>query len=198
MRHGLSKKFKSEYSSWNCMRTRCMNKKYRRFDLYGGRGIIVCERWKSFENFLEDMGKKPSKYHSIDRIDRNGNYEPGNCRWATQKEQCSHLSKNVILEIDGVKNTVSEWSRISGLSQVTISRRISKGFSPKDAVFIPPKNDRYESFDLKFNGETKSLRAWSIISKIARSTLKLRIFKMKWTVEKALTTPNRKGLCVTS
>ena len=78
----------SEYHSWDSMKARCYNPNYNQFKDYGGRGIEVCDRWKdSFENFLADMGSKPSSKHSIDRIDVNGNYEPGNCKWSTNQEQ---------------------------------------------------------------------------------------------------------------
>src|SRR5688572_5961440 len=85
-RHGVPRT--PEYHSWVSMKTRCYNPNCNRYERYGGRGIVVCERWRtSFVNFLADLGLRPSPKHSLDRIDSNGNYEPGNVRWATDAEQ---------------------------------------------------------------------------------------------------------------
>jgi hypothetical protein len=76
-----------EYTAWKNMHQRCMNPSCREFKYYGARGITICERWSIYENFLTDMGRRPSAKHSIDRINNDGNYEPGNCHWATRSEQ---------------------------------------------------------------------------------------------------------------
>jgi hypothetical protein len=73
--------------AWVRMRQRCNNSKNAKYNRYGGRGITICDRWEVYENFFEDMGMRPSRNHSLDRIDNDGNYEPGNCRWATASEQ---------------------------------------------------------------------------------------------------------------
>jgi len=87
--HGHSRT--PSYEIWKAMRQRCTNPRHKDWHFYGGRGIRVCARWDSFENFLADMGPRPSLQHSIDRYpNQNGNYEPGNCRWATAAEQAQN------------------------------------------------------------------------------------------------------------
>ena len=128
--------FRKLYIAWRNMKGRCYNTADSHYQLYGGRGIVVCQRWlDSFDNFSDDMGEPPSHHHSIDRIDANGNYEPGNCRWATLTEQGRNKRINRLIDIDGDRKTASEWSEISGVMEKTILRRVDLGWSERGAVF---------------------------------------------------------------
>ena len=118
------------YTSWTNMRARCNNPTSDRYPFYGARGIRVCKRWDSFKSFMEDMGPRPSKAHSIDRIDNNGHYEPGNCRWATKKEQARNRRSSKFLEHGGVSKTAAEWAELAGVSQSTLCEAmVTRGMS---------------------------------------------------------------------
>lgn len=120
--HGYSNT--KEYNVWRGMKRRCNNTKSDCYANYGGRGISVCQEWnESFESFLRDMGKC-SKGLSLDRIDNNGNYEPGNCRWATRKEQNRNSRHNVNLTLDGLTLPIVEWSEKLGLGYYVIRHRV--------------------------------------------------------------------------
>lgn len=124
--HGMSNS--TEYRSWSGMKSRCNNPKRTQWKHYGGRGIKVCERWELFENFLADMGAKPSQCHSIERCNNEDGYHPGNCRWATRAEQMLNRSNNRRLTFHGETMCYAEWERKLGLTKGTISLKIKKGY----------------------------------------------------------------------
>lgn len=128
----------AEYAAWSDAKSRCYNSNVRNYSEYGGRGIEMCEEWRnSFEAFYAYMGDRPSLIHSLDRIDANGNYEPGNCRWATDKEQCRNTRFNRVLEVDGQRMTLIEASERYGIKRATIWQRLNSGWSVDDAVKRP-------------------------------------------------------------
>lgn len=120
-----------EYRIWAGMLRRCRLGSKTQYHRYGGRGITVCERWEEFENFYADMGMRPSPNHSIDRINNDGNYEPGNCRWATTKEQGEN--KCSVRPIGGFPSMAAA-SRALGVSYNIVCLRISYGWSEERAV----------------------------------------------------------------
>jgi len=134
-----------EYSSWKSMISRCADKSNSR---YGGRGIKVCDRWvESFVAFLDDMGRRPSAGHSIDRIDNDGDYDPGNCRWATAEEQCRNRSNTLYLSLNGETMSLPEWSERLGIDQSLIRSRLDRGWSDEEALTKPvEKKYRSDSF----------------------------------------------------
>lgn len=134
--HGLSST--PEYRIWAGMIQRCNNTNGDFYHRYGARGIIVCQRWMTFENFLEDIGKRPSKTHSIERDNMNGNYEPNNCRWATKKEQARNTVTNRFIEIDGQVKCVAEWAEIMGLKYSSADRRFKHYKSMSNPKTIQP------------------------------------------------------------
>lgn len=130
--------YKPGYTSWQAMIQRCRNPNCSAYPYYGGRGIQVCDAWAdSFEAFLRDVGPPPTPDHQIDRIENDKGYEPGNCQWATRKQQCRNRRSNRFLEVKGTCKTLVEWSEVSGISASLIWHRVSAGWSPEDAVSKP-------------------------------------------------------------
>jgi hypothetical protein len=117
---------------------RCTNPNSEYYADYGGRGITVCEDWLKFENFYRDMGDRPSKDHSIDRSDNNGNYCKDNCRWRTNKEQQNNRGNNRLLEFNGTTKTVAGWSESVGIKYDTLYSRLRLGWSIEEALTTLP------------------------------------------------------------
>ena len=135
--HRVGDKRSPTYNSWRAMMERCRNPKFKRFGIWGGRGITICERWLTFVNFLADMGECPNGM-TIERIDNNGNYEPVNCRWATRKEQRNNRRDSILIEIHGRRMNTVEWSAVLGLAHKVVAQRLRRGWNREDAVTTPP------------------------------------------------------------
>jgi hypothetical protein len=127
---------------WRTMIQRCHNPNSNGYYLYGSRGIKVCERWRtSFEAFCEDMGARPSPSHTIDRIDNDGNYEPGNVRWGTKKQQSTNSRRNITATINGETLCMTDWCRKLGVSYACVQTRVTRrGWDLKRALFTPPQS----------------------------------------------------------
>lgn len=133
-----------EHLAWQQMRRRCCKPGSKSYGDYGGRGITVCDKWmNSFEAFFADVGKRPSPGHTLDRIDVNGNYEPGNVRWATKIEQANNTRANRVLTVGGETMTMSQWARRVGRSAGLIHWRLNKGWTPESAVLKPVRRKRF-------------------------------------------------------
>lgn len=135
LRHGQSYRGRVSraYRTWIGLRARCEDPKNSQFPNYGGRGIAVCERWQTFDNFFADMGAPPAG-RSIDRIDNERGYEPGNCRWATQVEQRRNTRINVVLRHDGREQCVAAWADEVGISRKTLQTRLRRGWTVAAAL----------------------------------------------------------------
>jgi len=139
-RHGHTRKGlrSSTYASWQSMIQRCENTNMDSFTRYGGRGIKVCDRWRvSFNDFLKDMGERPSREYSVDRIDNSKGYDPSNCRWATRRQQCQNRASSRIITIGSESMCGAEWSRKSGIPYASMMSRIRKGWDVTKAIFTP-------------------------------------------------------------
>lgn len=150
-KHGMSRS--REYTSWLKMKSRCTDPGCGHYDRYGGRGITVCERWlNSFENFLEDMGQRPDET-SLDRVDNSKGYYPGNCRWATVREQQRNQRRTRMLELDGVRQPISTWADLLGVPANSLWSRCKSGWDDERVLTTP----------LQHHGSRRAAQAASVV-----------------------------------
>jgi predicted nucleic acid-binding Zn ribbon protein len=132
--HGMSKL--PEYKLWKGIKSRTLNKNNPKYCKYGAKGVSICDRWKDdFPAFYKDMGPRPSKQHSIERINNNVGYEPGNCIWALAKVQANNTSKNKTYSLNGLTLTVAQWADRTGISYTALYYRLTiGGYSIAEAI----------------------------------------------------------------
>lgn len=131
MKHGQCKT--STYSAWTAMMRRCYTPSVPNFERWGGRGIRVCERWRDFRNFLADMGPRPTGL-SLDRINNDGNYEPGNCRWATREQQGRNTATTRNITFAGKTQCLSDWAAEVGITPHGLYYRLQRGWPLERAL----------------------------------------------------------------
>lgn len=144
-----------EHYIWRGMIARCTNNKLPSWSRYGGRGITVCERWLDLDNFLQDMGKRPTSQYTIERIDNNGNYEPGNCKWATLNEQARNRCNNRNITYNNETKCITDWAIKLGISTSMIASRLDRGWSFEQILAnLSPKS-------ITYNGKSQIVSAWA-------------------------------------
>jgi hypothetical protein len=168
----------AEYKVWCGMLERCENPNANGFHNYGGRGIAVCERWHTFANFYNDMGDRPHG-KSLDRIDNDGDYEPGNVRWADKRAQGRNRRTNRILTINEVSKCIVEWAESEHISSLLIWQRLTRGWSEEESVFGRSKamarEERKRTKWITIDGDTKYLSEWVAESGTPKSTIRNRL-----------------------
>ncbi len=190
-----------EYSTWEGIKQRCLNEKNDGYLHYGGRGIKICLRWQnSFEDFYIDMGPRPSKYHSIERKNVDGDYEPGNCIWILKIDQGKNKRNSLTLEINGEVKLIIDWCKHYNIPIQLVKGRLKRGwFNSIETLFEPPKCKAWNSKDsdiklYDINGIKKRLRRWCKDYNIEYKAVWGRMNKFGWDLQRALTTPIRKQI----
>ncbi len=188
-KHGLTET--PEYGVWRGMKKRCYLKTNPNYRLYGARGIKICNGWlNSFSIFFKDMGPRPSKGYSIERIDNNKGYYKENCKWATQKEQGNNQRTNRILEYKGKKLTQRQWSEKLEIKETCISERRRRGWTVEETLTLPLGVNRKL---IEYQGEKKTLCDWCKQLDVKPTTVKGRLNK-GLTIEEAFELPLQRGV----
>ena len=181
--HGMSRT--PEYRAWHDMKRRCFNPNNKRYSDWGGRGIAVCDRWLDFENFLADMGSRPSPKHSLDRIDNDGDYSAENCCWATKAEQGTNRRNNKPLITIGKETyTIVQWAKKMGYGEMVIQGRLNMGWSDYDAVMTPVHTVK----PITIENETYTIAQWTEKKGYGKTVILGRL-KMGWSEYRAVMTP---------
>lgn len=185
-KHGHSGQYGTHsgtYGSWASMISRCNYPKDIAYNLYGGRGIRVCDRWRNdFRKFLSDMGERPNG-HSLDRLDNDGDYTPENCRWATTKEQQRNRRNNITVIYDGVEMCLAQFAEKINMDYETVRRRFKAGWSLEKIETTPNRTKIIE-----FKGETMNLSDFARRIGMKQQTVSARMLR-GWTPEKIAATP---------
>lgn len=169
VKHGLS--HTPEYRIWKGIKTRCYNENHKDYQWYGALGVEMDASWREdFVAFYEDMGPKPYKGATLDRIDVDGPYGPGNCKWASRREQMLNQKRSRRLEIAGVEQTLAEWCDVTGVPYWTAHSRLRRGWEPRNAVGLGVQDRRTTATPsrpatvrirkLTIRGRTKTLAEW--------------------------------------
>jgi hypothetical protein len=188
--HGLSRS--RIYGTWFAIKKRCHDPKSRAYAWYGARGIAMCDEWrndaKAFVDYVSALPHYGEKGYTLDRIDNNGNYEPGNVRWATRHEQAlNRRHPHPQYTYKGITQSLTAWSKELDIPIAKLYHRICQLNWPLERAFSDWKRPEYT-----FNGKTQSLTAWAEEVGISMPRLSHRMTKGKWSLERALTTPVRK------
>lgn len=189
LKHGHAENPDKLYQKWSSMRSRCYNSNATNYKNYGGRGIKVCAEWNDYEVFRKwaiDNGYKEGL--TIDRIDVDGNYEPGNCRFTTMKEQNNNRRTTNFHTYNGNTQSEMKWAEEYGISYNTLKTRLKYGWSFEDALNTPVLKSPFKTKLIECRGETHKLSEWSKIVGINYNTLKSRI-RNGWDMERVLFEP---------
>lgn len=190
--HGMSRS--PEFKSWLHMKERCHKEDNPQYHNYGGRGVEVCSEWRDdFQAFYDHIGPKPSPELTVDRVDNDGNYEPGNVRWASRQQQCRNFRCNTLLTYDGRTQCIVEWAEELGVNRGTLQTRLQRGWSTERALTQPTGKHRRKHYGLTAFGRTQTLPEWEKETGIAFKTILHRIDRLGWSTEEALTIPAVRG-----
>lgn len=187
--HGVTKGGKQPplYQIWSQIKQRCLNENHPKYKNYGGRGIDMDPRWEeSFIVFRDEVPPRPSKKHTIERIDNDKGYWPGNVRWATRIEQNRNKRTSRYVEFKGKEIVLAQLADDQNKNRKRVQARLDAGWSAEDAIARPLRKIRAT---ITWRGKSHNLVEWSKILGMSYQTLRSRIYNKKWSIEKAFTTP---------